>query len=290
MEKIGLLVAIGFAILFSGCVPTYDIEPKYDTHKKTLNVSGKVIENVSLSINKNISNDTSFRFKEKIKKYVSTDNLCPDIKYLSQSAGTRAYIWGNLEDHLKEKYTMKNDGECIIEKISNVRFFNCRTTSGRYSTFYALETRESNSYGYSNLKAIFLKRRCFFSILSHFKSMALKDNVQVEKYRYKTEKNIKTSSTNGSSYTGEFAYGGINKECIKTGKIRINIKDNKVIGSVSVGKKNIDIKGILDNRNINGNIKNGTFSGRIQKNMKTITGNYFLKPCYGNFTLRLDNK
>ena len=294
MKTILLFISIVIIMIFSGCASTYNIEPKYDANNNTLDIVGKIIHDAGISVSNTALPQNSLRFKTKIKKYVSKDELCSDIRYLHQNAGTKAYIWGSLEDKLKEDFTIKSDGECIVEKISNVRFFNCRTLNGYKKPFYGIETKISNQYGYSDLKALFLERRCFHSLVSHFKERAKKDEVEVELYKFTSNKNNNSKSNESSpkiknkSFIGKFTYSGINKECVKTGDIRVQVNDNTIVGDAIFHNETLSLNGNIDNKLIEGKMGGGTFSGHFNKNYKTIDGTYLTKSCYGSFKLELE--
>lgn len=276
-----LLITI---FLFSGCSQNYTLTPQFDGSNGKLTVLGKDFYNAELAMTRNpVFEERIGMFRTTIKNFISDDEYCKRFHYYAMdTVHHRAYIIAEPETDFRIKYVKEKNGECYINKFSNIKFINCKESYGKDR--YFITSSEANAHGFGKIEVLTVDDKCFNSMLSYFKDKESKGEVKSESYKYDSINN-KHEVLKSKKYMGSFNYGGMSKSCINMGEIKLDIKDNYFLsGEIKIGSSTTNLEGRVEKDRIKGTFKNGTFDGKINS-QGTINGTYLSGSCYGTFLL-----
>lgn len=284
--KFRYLVIVGLILLFSGCSPTYNIEPSYNKKEKVIMIDDYKIDYVSYDNSKNTLQDLGLSVQSTFKQFKAEDEQCRRLAYVTKSIGSNGYYYTSALDEVLKKYS----NNCEIEQVGNINFFKCmaksKVTKGQRTTdaidfHYGLTSSMSNQHGYSNKTTLILgnTKNCFVNIKEHFKAKTKPEYIKTT-HNIEFDKKMKF-------YTGKFK--AEDTICAKQGEIEFYIDNDKLKGHISFKRKGKMLHPKLWGKVVDNKIYGETiklkFTGIYNKN--TITGIYKNKVCKGTFEVRI---
>jgi len=182
MKKLFFLM-ISVLILFTGCAPIYDIQPKYNKETQVLRIDSLQFDKVRQTLNKSKNSQNGTQV---LQKYSIKNKECHTLIYKEVSANIDySYIKSNLDEELQQRYLDKKIGNCKVVEISNLKFYKCTANSQWNDIEHLIGTSVSSPYGYSDISRIKTDSTCFNTLLNHFMSKAqLKDKIKVESFKF----------------------------------------------------------------------------------------------------------
>ncbi len=178
---LNLIAILMLGLVFSGCVPTYNIEPIYNKKKQELTIDTLKFKNALESYNNSPHHLGEGNFKKKRAKYIMNGNKCTNLTYSSIEAGHRSAIATNIQIQLIEGAN-KGIVNCNGTSIANLGFFKCTYSNGRNEYFISSSKRSEYPGRYSKSSKIMTDLKCFNTIENHFKKKAVIDKVEVKNY------------------------------------------------------------------------------------------------------------
>lgn len=194
MRKYILLLLI---IIFAGCAPTYNIQPKYDKNTKALLIDDYKIENLQLI---NETKLIPLFVKGSIHRYEKNGK---DSCYITHTSSTIQdflnnarfeYYFTDLEKFIEKQSLLY----CDLTKLNDIKFFECRNERLNLENYFI----DYESDGFKRKDIIEVNKQCFIKIKEHFLKKANKDNINIKYF----EIGDKKFSENSVLYTGKVIY------------------------------------------------------------------------------------
>lgn len=183
-----LLVLLGF----SGCAPTYSIEPVYNEATKELTIDALKFKNVRKAFDANPIHMGPGNFHHHNASYYVDTKKCKKIFYSYMDAGQNSYITNNLKDTVESSARQGKLRNCKVTEISNLVFYTCN--NGNFN-MVGMSFAGLNG-GYSLVSKLLLDYACFNTIKNYFIKKAKKDKIEIKEYNLKNspiDKNINIS-------------------------------------------------------------------------------------------------
>ncbi len=216
---------------FSGCAPTYNIEPMYDKKTDTLSINNYKINNIKQDIENSYPNLTGSVYET--KKYKLGNSDCKHIFYQKNNAGTNRYYFDSRYEKIIENYS---GGSCDVTSIGNLKFLSCGIIKNKDAKqYHYITTNTTNQWGYQTKEALSsLSKDCFIKIKKHSILQAKKDGAEITTYVDKSDLAAGTKV-----YSGTFIVDDNNPSyCVKTSKMKLFVdKNNNLKGRLSFLKK-----------------------------------------------------
>jgi len=183
MNKLYLGIITVIVVLFSGCVPTYNIEPTYNNETKTLIIDSLKLDNV-VHNRENIEVDMYHTYKK--ADYLLKNKTCNKVNYYKVKANSddNAYVSNNLEYDLKEIFLINDDGDCEVTKIANVKFYKCVKSTYIDKKYFYIGTDTPSFLGFSSKTKLKTDQECFDTLLEHFKKDEKSKNSEIKNYTF----------------------------------------------------------------------------------------------------------
>lgn len=221
---------------FSGCAPTYNIEPMYDKKTDTLSINNYKMNNIKQDIENSYPRLTGSVYET--KKYKLGNSDCKHIFYQKDNAGTNRYYSDSRYEKIIENYA---GGSCDVTSVGNLKFLSCGIMKNKDAKQnYFITTNTTNQYGYQTKEQMSsLSKDCFSKIKKHSISQAKKDGAEIKTYVEKSDLAVGTKV-----YSGIFTVAKSNPSyCVKTSEMKLFVdKDNNLKGRLSFLKKG---KGVI---------------------------------------------
>lgn len=294
-QYIRIFLALSFSLLFTGCLNTYNLNPKYIKEEQSLLLDKYKIDNVKL-LDSDINRRQGTKQGEgkdpiggfgpyNIKKRLYTTDT-EKISIRTMQAPARGIITNRYRDVLK-----KNKTYCNITEINNIDFMECITpesiliknnefVKSKNTKQYIVEEYHGNPTAYSNLKTIFLEKNIFDKLKQYITKKSNKDQIMnKELVINESYKNFKLPEHYFKDHV--HSYRGKTTNAIPTSRLfnkddKCNIVDNEI--SVQIFFYNDKFTAIYNSSRI----KNKILYGYVKD------GNKLLLPGYSDVRVPLD--
>lgn len=234
MSKATQIITAGviISLTLTGCTPSYNINPQYDSTSQKLSIGGYVFTDVKETNNRNLGTGMQGDGFYQINDFKLSSTDCSKIHYEDSKAGSKTYFTDSKYDWILESF---RGGSCNVTEIANLKFLTCDNTiaNGEFTDGrHYITTETTNQWGYVYIAKYSLDKNCYQNLLTHFKSLANKDNVTIKNYVAKSDipKNVKV-------YYGQakLLVDKSENNCPTSSKVKLFVdeKTNKVTGSAS---------------------------------------------------------
>lgn len=175
------------SIFFVGC-SNYNLEPKYNNDKSKLIIDeGLEFKIKYINFDKKPQKIERGSFTRNSKNILLDSKVCPKIIYQLMTSGQSSYITNDNETDLRDLVNKRKGLTCIVEKINNLKFFECTQQRGldnakRRYTFRSISNSTQNAHGFDRVERMKVDSKCFEHIKQHYYEKAKKDDIKIERY------------------------------------------------------------------------------------------------------------
>lgn len=184
MKMIKFLFSIVFVLLFTACVPSYNIEPEYEN--KTLVFDNLKIENMIHTKDKGVFEENVIdgkKFFVSDNKSLTYDGICQEI-VVGKIKNKENPLNFDYIEFLKRGVTQGYLVYCKYTKISNITFSSCKIFSPYNENLfeYSMTSSKLNKYGRAeeNITVWMKNEKCYNKFLDYYKNLAKQDGVEIK--------------------------------------------------------------------------------------------------------------
>lgn len=186
MNKLLISTTICTGLFFTGCLSTYDAKPSYDAQNKTVSIDTLVLDEARESVN---ATNNDFGGAIEGKSYLLNNKNCNFLKYQEGSTRTNYTYQFNFDDILYRAVVQEEKSDCLVNKISNLRFYTCEEKKNKNTYLITnSENADDIEYGYNFISLMELDEKCFLTVYDHFYKKSKENNDKPESYSLKDYK------------------------------------------------------------------------------------------------------